>query len=192
MPIVGAIELRNSRTLNTIPDNKPGWYRWWAPHEVSQQLLGNHFNTLRPHLLQGEAGSSLQGLYCVYVGIAVKESIRARLNWHVNQQHSVGCVKHGTLSTLRQSISSLVGTDQGDEDATNALIDQLIVEYYPVDLPVRSDQAKQYLQEMERRELASHVIPLNIQNNRQAVLADFKQALKKARKTAKTNFLQNR
>ena len=190
MPIIEARKLR-SHDLDTVPGDKPGWYRWCATPEATRQLLGTYFDELRPHLLQGEEGSPRQGLYCVYVGIAVKESIRARLNWHVNQRHTVSCVKHGTLSTLRQSVSSLVGKDQGDERATNTLIDQLTVEYFPVDFPIRSEEAKQHIEEKEREKIKNHVIPLNIQNNHQPILADFKRALKKARKDARDRFLRD-
>jgi len=130
-----------------------------------------------------------QGLSCIYVGVAIKESIRSRLNWHVNQKHSFGSIKHGTLSTLRQSISSLVGISQGDEAATNRLIDLLTVEYFPVALPMGSVQAKTKIEMLERKEMQDLVLPLNIRGNRNPVVAPYKKHLKAARKAGKKTFL---
>ena len=190
MPIIEARELRKPDILAAIPRDKPGWYRWWAPAKATRQLLGEHFSALRPHLFRGKKGTPLQGLYCVYVDASADESIRTRLNWHVNQWHTINCLNHKMLSALRQNISCLIGIDQDDHLALNTFIDQLTVEYFPVDFWVHNRRANQCLRQMERRELTDHVIPLAIRNNRQPVLADFMRTLRKARKTARAHSLQ--
>jgi hypothetical protein len=188
MPIIKASLLRNPIELAKFPKDKPGWYRWWAPDVALQKLLGQHYAALAPKLTQGVG--PLDGQSCIYVGVAIKESIRDRLNWHVNQQHTRSCVKHGTLSTLRQSIASLVGTCQADEAATNRIIDLLTIEYFPVDLPIKSTTAKKCIDVIEKDEMQKKALPLNIQSNHHKDVAIFKPALKLARKAAKQAYLQ--
>jgi hypothetical protein len=189
MNIIKAIELRNVNELGIVPKDKPGWYQWWAPDVALKILLRDQFSELYPFLTPGSG--SLKGFRYIYVGVAIKESIRARLNWHVNQVHTFNCIKHGTLSTLRQSISSLAGHSRGDESATNEIIDMLMVAYFPIDLPMRSPEAKMHIGEVERKEMAKHILPLNIKNNHQSVLLTFKNLLTAARKSAKQRYLQN-
>lgn len=185
--IIPASTLRTPAGINGVSNSCPGWYRWWAPKEALRQLLGTHFNDLFPHLTQGE--NQLAGLYYIYVGVAIRESIRARLNWHVNQRHTLSCVRSGTLSTLRQSIASLVGQNQLDENATNALIDQLMIEYFTATDPIKSLRAKAHLVQAEAQELVTHALPLNIKSNHNKHTQRFKQTLKAARSAAKQNAL---
>jgi hypothetical protein len=187
--IVAAKDLRKKSELDRVPHDRPGWYRWWASPAALKALLGDHNESLAPRLSQGSG--PLTGLSYIYVGVAVKESIQARLNWHVNQHHTRNCVWHGTLSTLRQSIASLVGQDQLDEAATNVLIDQLTIEYFPLTQPIKSPEAKTSLEQCERKEMGQHVLPLNIQHNHNLVISDFKNVLKAARKAAKQSCLVN-
>lgn len=187
MPTTAAHLLRTSTQLAQVPHDQPGWYRWWAPEPALRKLLGPHYHMLAPQLTQGHG--DLEGLSCIYVGVAIKESIRSRLNWHVNQKHSFGSIKHGTLSTLRQSISSLVGSSQGDENATNRLINLLSVEYFPIAMPIGSAQAKASIELEERNQMRDCVLPLNIRGNRNPIVASYKKYLKAARKAAKKSFL---
>ena len=181
--IIAAKNLRDKTALDCVPGDRSGWYRWWAPPAALESLLGEHYKQLFPRLTQGNG--SLSGLYCIYVGVAIKESVRARLNWHVNQSHTANCVRLGTLSTLRQSISSLAGIDQMDEKATNDLIDQLTIEYFPSTQAIKSAAAKKELEQSEKAEMNFHVLPLNIQHNHNPFILDFKRMLKVARKAAK-------
>ena len=187
MPTISAQALRTPEQIAKVPNGQPGWYRWWAPGPVLRKLLGPYYKELAPLLTCGRG--KLNGLSCIYVGVAIKESIRARLNWHINQKHSFSAVKHGTLSTLRQSIASQVGKSQGDEAATNRLIDLLTVEYFPIDLPIKSDQAKTKIEAKERAEIQNHVLPLNIRSNKNANVAPYKKHLKFVRKAAKASYL---
>ena len=186
MTSVWARELRSIEKLREIPNDKPGWYRWLAPTSALEQLLDSshltrkYMEKLRPDLKRCEYE---QGYYFfIYVGIAVKESIRDRLNWHVNQHHTENAVRNGTLSTFRTTVSSLVADDQYDEEATNKLIDQLMIEYQVMDYPIKSETAKIEIERIERDELERYIFPLNIMGNRQAELQPFLMDLKKARK----------
>ena len=182
-----AKELRSKEGLGQVPDDRPGWYRWWAPEPALKQLLGDYYVHLEPVLTRGEG--ELEGMRYIYVGVAIKESLRKRLNWHVNQKHSPSCVKCGALSTLRQSISSLVGCSQGDKKATVDLIDLLTVECHPVELAIRSDQAKIEIGNTEASEMKRHVLPLNLKSNERREAASFGAHLTAKRNSAKMKYL---
>jgi len=188
MNTIKAKRLRNLNELGLVSKDKPGWYQWWANDEALKILLRDQFSKLYPLLTPGSG--ALDGFMYIYVGVAIKESIQKRLNWHVNQAHTFSCIKCGTLSTLRQSISSLAGNSQGDEAATNEVIDMLMVAYFPVDLPIHTLEAKMNIEAVEREEMARHVLPLNIQNNHQSVLLTFKNMLKAARAASKQRYFQ--
>ncbi len=183
-----AKDLRNKTQLYSVTYN-PGCYKWWAPKEVVKELLdstyleGKYFSSLIDNLEK----KTFNGVeyYYIYVGIAVKESIRQRLNWHINQKHTPSCVRYGTLSTLRQSIASLVCGCQLNQNATNEIIDKLIVEYEECEFPIKSTEAKAIIESCERDEMEHHVLPLNIRDNKRIEVADFKKELSSARSKAK-------
>jgi hypothetical protein len=187
--VVQAKDLRDKRNLNRVPNDKPGWYRWWAPEKAlalllnSQYISKEYLEELKPYFSKGSG--VMAGYFCIYVGVAVKESIQARLNWHVNQRHTDTCVQCGTLSTFRQSIASLMSGNQHDEVSTNYLIDMLAVEYSTVDYPIKSQQAKEAIEQIERDEIARMILPLNIKHNNHSVLKAFTSELKAARKRSK-------
>jgi hypothetical protein len=106
--------------------------------------------TLLPHLWRCKPEDAEEDYICLYVGVAIKESIRARLNWHVNQHHTKNAVKSGFLSTLRKTLSSLAAGSQYDEAATNAVIDQMVIEYYAEEYPIKSELAKSNILKIEK------------------------------------------
>lgn len=185
-----AKDLRSKEGLGKVPDDRPGWYRWWAPEPALKQLLGEYYTELEPVLTHGEG--ELEEMRYIYVGVAIKESLRKRLNWHINQKHTFSCVKCGALSTLRQSISSLVGSSQGDKKATDELIDLLVVECHPVMLAIRSDQAKIEIGSTEANEMKRHVLPLNLKSNARNEIIRFKAYLTAQRSGAKMKYLEDK
>ena len=180
--MINAVDLRNNDNLLKISNDKPGYYKWWAKKEQLDLLLKElevSFNDIEKYL------EKENDLYCIYVGIAVKESIRARLNWHVNDKHGESQVRNGTLSTFRQSISSVVAHNQYDKEATNKFIDFLKVEYHELDYPIKSDIAKEQIHKIERELLSKHLYILNIQENNFEQAQPIKKKLKLLRKTSK-------
>jgi hypothetical protein len=181
--------LRNKKELENIPNDRPGWYRWWAMEsEVivlldSKFLTQKYFNMFSAKLHKGDG--NLNNYYYIYTGVAVKESIRSRLNWHINQPHTKSAVEHGALSTLRQSLSSLVAGNQRDEKATNNFIDTLIVEYFPIESKIKDFEAKKYLESNETLEMDKYILILNIQKNKRQEIRDFKKELSKLRTSSK-------
>lgn len=109
------------------------------------------------------------------------------MDWHVNQHHTKSGVESGFLSTFRQSISSLVAFNQFDENTTNELIDTLVIEYYQINLPIKSTEAKEKIEMFERNELFNHLLPINIKGNKNAIVKDFLKELKVIRKSSKQN-----
>jgi len=191
MPITPAKLLRDPAGLAAVPSDRPGWYRWWAPEAEARALLDSphlrsKYSAGLLSLLPGGSGI-LAGFHGVYTGIAVKESLRARLDWHINQRHRESAVRSGTLSTLRQTLSSLLAGDQRDEAATNAFLDNLLVEYYPVDLPIGSEAARDFLESNEQKDMDERILVLNIKDNKRPEAQTFIRDLKRARKIGKTH-----
>lgn len=175
--LIEAKKIRDIKYLNNIPKNMPGWYKWWAPEKALKKLLDSpyisrkYFKDLLPYLTTKNINGN--NYYYIYVGIAVNESIRSRLNWHVNQHHTKNNVESKILSTLRQTISSLVAGNQYDEDATNELMDMLIIEYYPVNLAIKSIEAKEKIERIEKEELKNNMIPLNLRDNKNSIVKNY-------------------
>lgn len=179
--MIKAEDLRNKENLKNIAE-KPGYYKWWAERrelDVILRELQVGFSDISSALEEKD------GLFCIYVGIAAEESVRARLNWHVNDSHTESRVRNGTLSTLRQSIASIVAHNQYDKSATDAFIDRLYVEWFYSENAIKSEAAKTELHDIEQTLLAEHFRILNIQENKHPLSEKTKTALKSLRKQSK-------
>lgn len=150
----------------------------------SPYISANYMESLSSYLWQCKGRTTEDYYLCLYIGVAIKESVRDRLNWHINQHHTENSIKSGTLSTLRRTLSSLVAGDQYNETATNEVIDQMVVEYYVMDYPIKSELAKIEILKIEDNEMDQHILPLNIMGNRHDILQSFLADLKKARKSS--------
>lgn len=181
--MIKASLLRNKEFLNKIPA-AAGYYKWWC-EKAELDVILNALD-VKPVDIQ-QAIERQDDLFCVYVGIAAKESVRARLNWHVNDKHTASRVNNGTLSTLRQSISSIVAKNQYDKEATDAFIDKLYVEWFCIDSPIKSAAAKAKLHSIERNLLFDCLRILNIQDNHHPLVEPIKFKLKLLRKKSKIN-----
>jgi hypothetical protein len=179
--MIRASEFRKKEALLTV-DDKPGYYKWWAKRPELDILLNGldvSFGEVEQALEQKE------GMFCIYVGIAVKESVRDRLNWHVNDPHTATQVKYGTLSTFRQSLSSIIAHDQYDKASTDAFIDKLYAEWFYSGHPVKSEEAKVELHDIERNMLSEHLRLLNIQENKHPLAKPIRQKLSALRTASK-------
>lgn len=187
--IIEAYKLRNKEVLKTIDKTKPGWYLWLADDDSLKELLNskyinkNYYDDIRPYLTTKMINN--KPYYYIYVGIAVRESVNERLNWHVNQRHLKSSVESGYLSTLRQSLSSLVANDQYNEEDTNKFIDTLLIEYYQIDLPIKSEEAKKVIEEIEHQELIKKALPINLKDNKNPHVKEFLKELSTLRKSSK-------
>lgn len=187
--IIEAYKLRDKEILKQIDKTKPGWYLWLADDDSLKLLLDSkyinktYYEIIKPYLTTKEINNKTY--YYIYVGIAVRESINERLNWHVNQHHLKSSVESGYLSTLRQSLSSLIASNQYDEEATNKFVDTLLIEYHPIDLPIKSEEAKQVIEEIEQKELNTKTLPINLKDNKNIYVKEFLKELSSLRKTSK-------
>ena len=179
--MIKAPSLRNPEELKKI-SSKPGYYKWWVPKtelDFILKALDVSFSEIEKAL------ETKDNLFCVYVGIAAKESVRARLNWHINDPHTSSRVKNGTLSTLRQTISSIVAHNQYDKAATDLFIDSMFVEWFYIDAPIKSEAAKTELHKIELKLMSEYLRILNIQDNHHPLSKPIKKELKVLRKESK-------
>lgn len=186
--IVKATSLRNPEELKKI-FSKPGYYKWW----ISKNFFDFLLDAL--HVSFDDIKNALEernGLFCVYVGIAAKESVRQRLNWHINDPHTVSRVDNGTLSTLRQTIASIVSHNQYDKSSTDQFIDLMYVEWFYIDSQIGSEEAKTELHNIETNLLSEYLRILNIQDNHHPLSGPIKNTLKELRKQSCNKALQNR
>ena len=118
--MISVIELRKKEEIKKLPD-VPGVYKFWGDEEILRKIsekLGVNFEDVKK-VVEFE-----EGVYCIYIGIAVNESIKSRINWHINRKHSDSAVKAGTLSTLKQSLAAIFIEDMSAEhsDELNNII----------------------------------------------------------------------
>lgn len=177
-----ASDFHSAEALKSIPDNKPGYYKVWASEKDLDFLLNSLGITDSNIKKQIE---HKDGLWCIYIGIAAKESIRSRINWHLNDSHTESRVKSGILSTFRQSISSLVAHDQYDKAATDSFINNLQFEYFTLDTEIGSEETISSLHVIEKKFFKDQLCILNIQDNYFPSAKEIKGKLKDLRKEAK-------
>lgn len=183
--MINAKKIRDTDYLKTIPNNKPGYYKWWAREKEAILLvkkLGYDFNEYKKYM------EVKDDLYCIYIGIAVKESIRNRLNWHVNDKHDYNSVKTGFLSTFRKSIAALITGNLLDKDGTNKFIDKLFIEYFTINDDIKSLSAKNKIEDIEKKSLLRNLYILNIKDNKFKYASDIKKSLRKKRRVALKKF----
>ena len=183
---INAKDLRNESERLKI-ENQPGFYKWWAKKEEFDLILEKLNIDFED--IKGEI-EKRNDYYSIYVGIAANESIRDRLNWHVNDLHTESKVKNGTLSTFRQSISSIIVNDQSNKECTDEFIDKLKIEYFTLDLPIKSEDAKYNLEKFEKLLMDTNLYVLNIRDNHHFLAKPIKKQLKALRKKAKENGLK--
>lgn len=176
--------LRIKENLKRISD-KPGYYKWWAKKEDVEMLLEKLDVDMTFEDIESDIEKKDMDLYCIYIGIAERESIRNRLDWHVNQGHKFSAIKSGYLSTLRQSLSSLLSQNQKDEEVTNQFIDNLYIEYFEV-----AEEDKKELRKIEKEAMERHLYILNIQGNHHSKVGEIKKKLKELRRAGKRKALQ--
>lgn len=179
--MIKASSLRNQAELKKIP-SKPGYYKWWISKTELDLILKSiavSFTEIQPAI------ETKDDLFCVYVGIAAKESVRSRLNWHVNDSHSTSRVKNGTLSTLRQSIASIISHNQYDKASTDSFINKMFIEYFFIDYPIKFETAIKELHSIETNLMAEYLRILNIQDNHHPLSDSIKRKLKVLRKESK-------
>lgn len=181
--MIGAIEIRNDFKI----EEKPGYYKWWASKRELDLLLNKlnvDFESIKEYL------EIKDKWYCIYVGLAVNESVNDRLNWHVNDIHSEKIVKSRRLSTFRQSISSILSNNQNDQLTTDNFIDKLIIEYHLSNYPIKSVEAKHEIEQIEKELIQENLRILNIRDNHHKKSKPIKERLSELRKKGRENAIE--
>lgn len=92
----------------TVCASTPGWYRWWCDKEAANVILSQvGVSKVNVPLLRRE----IDGREYVAIYFGISNDLNGRIKWHVCQNHTAGAVRSGFLSTLRQSLSALLGSD---------------------------------------------------------------------------------
>ena len=160
--------------LKSIP-KEAGVYRWWFPKELAEILLSS-LKGIDLKLINKEEINDKE-YWCLYFGIA--KNLRQRIHWHACQKHTASAVKHGVISTLRQSISSLLKLDQTTStDKVSEILEQCYWDWVSTD-------TKNTAKDIEKRELSDGYFPLNIQENKSvpsSVLTQLKELRKRHKK----------
>ncbi len=153
-------------------EGKPGIYRWWFELDMAKTLLGKiKFSDIGKLHSKDIGGKSYVALY-----FGISKDMKARAKWHICQKHSKSQVNHGALSTLRQTLSALLGIDMTKSmQEVNELIDSCYWEWDYVEDPKTCENT-------ELKEQTDYAYPLNIQENRtveKEVLSELKKLRKK-------------
>ena len=154
-------------------EKKSGIYCWWFKREAAHTLLSKLPLTQEELAKIQERDIENESYLALYFGIS--KDMLARAKWHIMQKHSPSAVKHGTLSTLRQTISALLGIDMSkSEGSVNKFIDSNCYWEW---------EYNESYKQIETEELSSTTkcYPLNIQENKTAS-KEVKKELSKLRK----------
>ena len=154
-----------------------GIYCWWFKKTIAETFVQKlsldscEINKIQSRIIEGEM------YWALYFGIS--NNMLARAKWHMLQKHTVSTVKYGTLSTLRQSLSALLGMDMiYSQDKVNALMDDNC--YWEWEYCTDSK-----LREKSELNSESKCYPINIQENC-TVRKEVINKLKKMRKEHRT------
>ena len=155
---VSTLREQLSNRTSSIEPLRGGVYCWWFKREAAQTLLAKlpltqeELAKIQEREIEGESYLAL------YFGIS--KDMLARAKWHTLQKHSPSAVKHGTLSTLRQTISALLGEDMSkSERDVNKFIDDNCYWEWEYD-----EKYKQ--RETDELSSTTKCYPLNIQGNK--------------------------
>ena len=158
-------------------NNKCGFYRFWFEQEAAQQLLSK-----LPSVDTCKIATRIIKNTCywaLYFGIS--KDLKDRAIWHIGQKHTESAIKNGTISTLRQTISALLGKDLScSKDDLNSFMDANC--YFEWDYVNQFKDAE----ELEKNELSNEqsIYPLNIKDNK-VLTKEVKSTLHKLRKDHK-------
>ncbi len=135
----------------------PGIYCWWFQEEGAQTLL----NALPEVDLSKIACRTVDGKRWLALYFGVSKDLRGRLRWHLTQHHTLSSVKSGFISTLRFSLSALLGIPATEaEEKVNHFMDEYCMINY------KSVESIEEAGVIEKKELSTKYYPLNIANNR--------------------------
>lgn len=160
---MGTRQIQTIKTLrkdlyNLTPpvNHAPGTYILWVRKNYAIALI----KTI-PGLYSGEIQTrQINGAEYLALYFGISKDLLKRAKWHFCQRHTESNVRSKTLSTLRQTISALLGINMiSSENAVNAFLEKSC--WWEWEYTASFEEAKR----IESRELSAHYYPLNIQEN---------------------------
>lgn len=135
----------------------PGVYTWWFTETGKNEMLKALPNVDQSRIRTREING--QRYWALYYGIS--KDLKGRIKWHVTQKHTAKNVANKFLSTLRCTISALLGLNMSTSmDAVNKFMDDHCYwEWHPMN-------SAEEAEEDESRTLSQEYYPLNIQKNK--------------------------
>ena len=121
-----------SQILN-VPTKK-GIYFWFMINDTYKEL--NQLVDIQPLELKYTKEIEHKNYDLVYIGTAGtgkkgNSNLKERLDWHISQPHSSSNICHGTLSTFRTGISSIVSDDLILPN-TKQLVNNIFEKYFKI------------------------------------------------------------
>lgn len=148
-------DLRDERFASI--EKKPGVYIWWFKKSCLNNLLKELPDINISNLQHKKIDNT--DYFALYFGIA--KNCRERAYWHMSQHHSASSVRSGYLSTLRQTLSALLGKNMTKaEETVNVFIEKNCFWEWQYTTSREKANAK------EAVELGKNFYPLNIQGNK--------------------------
>ncbi len=154
-------------------DDKPAYVKWWAKRKEFDLLLDKldvNYDDIK------EALDIKDDLYCIFIGRPTNRSVVGYLKMQFNEN-----------STYRLTISSILSSSQNNRQVVDDFLDKLKIEIFPIDLPVKSEEAKKELGNLVDSCLEKNLYILNIQKNYHPLAKNIKSNLSKIRKEAGKN-----
>jgi hypothetical protein len=167
-----------SQILN-VPTNK-GIYFWFMKSNAYEKLS----NFIEINRLQEVYEYDIKGIKydLVYIGTAGtgkngKSNLQERIKWHISQTHLPSNICHGTLSTLRTGISSIVSDDL-ELPNTEQLVNNIFEKYFKLYF-IKYDGEFESCIDDDERILIKIIKPLfNLKNNPNAKSSSIKNLTK--------------
>jgi hypothetical protein len=161
---------------STIKRGSSGVYCWWFKKEAAEKLISKLSINNTEQARISKCTIDKKEYWALYFGIS--KDMLGRAEWHILQKHSASAVKYGTLSTLRQTISALLGEDMSQSEGTvNEFIDSNCYWEWEYDESYK-------LRETDELSSTTKCYPLNIQENK-TVTKEVRKELSKLRKQHK-------
>ena len=140
---------------------KPGYYIWWFEKEAAESLIEDmdEWLTDKGKLLTRK----FDDLEYVALYFGISKNMRGRIRWHASQKHTSSTVSKGFLSTLRQTLSALLGSPMSKScQIINKFIDDnCIWEWAYTDTPEEARQIE--LETLSQN--SPYYYPLNVEAN---------------------------
>lgn len=138
--------------------NCSGVYCWWFRKNAAETLIANIPLTESETKRISKRIIGNDEYWALYFGIS--KDMLNRAKWHILQKHTLSTVINGALSTLRQTLSGLLGNRMTEsENIVNQFIDDNCYWEWEYDTNPK-------LRESEELSSGTKCYPLNIQENR--------------------------